>query len=182
MTLPIPRTTRRATRTPGTRDRTARAAAATAVALALLGALGGCGGAGEERTPPARAWTDPGETTAGEWTLYYNAYASADLDPAMAKAYGVVSRPRAALVSVSLTRGGDPRAAADASVEIAARTLIGQAREVKTRRIARDGVVSWLGELDAGDREQLVFTVRANVPGASAPLVAEFRREFHGGG
>jgi hypothetical protein len=52
---------------------------------------------------------------------------------------------------------------------------------VKTRRVERDGVVSWLGELDAGVREQLVFTVRASPPGATAPLVAEFRREFYGG-
>jgi hypothetical protein len=98
----------------------------------------------------------------------------------MAEAYGLAVRPRGALVSVSLTRAGDPRAAADANVAIAARTLIGQERAVKTRRVERDGVVSWLGELDAGEREQLVFTVRAGVPGVGAPIVAEFRREFHG--
>jgi hypothetical protein len=153
---------------------------AAAAALPLLG-VAGCGGAGEGGAPPARAWIDPGATTLGEWTLHYNAYPSGDLEPAMAEAYGVKPRPRGALVSVSLTRAGDPRAAGDATVEIAARTLLGQPREVRTRRVARDGVVSWLGELDAGEREQLVFTVRASVPGASAPLVAEFRREFHGG-
>lgn len=158
-----------------------RALLAATAALPLLAAVAGCGGADEARVAPARTWTDPGEKTVGDWTLYYNAYPSGDLDPAMAAAYGITPRARAALVSVSLTRAGDPRAAADATVEIGARTLIGQPREVKTRRIARDGVVSWLGELDAGEREQLVFTVRASVPGASAPLVAEFRREFHGG-
>ena len=154
---------------------------ATLVALPMIAALAGCGGASEERAPPARAWTDPGEITVGEWTMYYNAYPSADLEPAMARAYGITPRARGALVSVSLTRAGDPRAAADASVEIAARSLIGQTRKVETRRVARDGVVSWLGELDVGEREQLVFTVRATPPGAGTPLVAEFRREFHGG-
>lgn len=158
-----------------------RAAVAIAAVLPLAVALAGCGGASEQRAPPARTWTDPGEKTVGAWTMYYNAYPSLDLEPAMAQAYGVTPRARGALVSVSLTRAGDPRAAADATVEIAARTLIGQARDVTTRRVERDGVVSWLGELDAGAREQLVFTVRATVPDASAPLVAEFRREFHAG-
>jgi predicted small lipoprotein YifL len=158
-----------------------RASLRVVAALMLATALAGCGGAGEERPPPARAWTDPGEKTAGAWTMYYNAYPAADLEPAMAEAYGIAPRGRGALVSVSLTRGGDPRAARDATVEIAARTLIGQTREVKTRRVERDGVVSWLGELDAGQREQLVFTVRASVPDAGAPIVAEFRREIYGG-
>lgn len=165
----------------GVRALGAQRGAALAIAAALLVVVAGCGGASEQRPPPARAWTDPGEKTVGAWTLYYNAYPSADLEPAMAQAYGIAPRARGALVSVSLTRAGDPRAAADATVEIAARTLLGQARKVETRRIERDGVVSWLGELDAGEREQLVFTVRASVPGTSAPLVAEFRREFHGG-
>ncbi len=161
--------------------RRGRASPAVVVALAFAAALAGCGGASEERAPPARAWTDPGEKTVGAWTLYYNAYPAADLEPAMAQAYGITPRARGALVSVSLTRAGDPRAATDANVEIAARSLIGQAREVQTRRVEREGVVSWLGELDVGEREQLVFTVRASVPDAAAPIVAEFRREFHGG-
>jgi predicted small lipoprotein YifL len=153
--------------------------AALAFAAALAAPLAGCGRDGAGTAPPARSWTDPGEVAAGEWTLYYNAFPSTDLQPAMAEAYAIRPRPRGAVVTVSLVRGGDPRAAADAQVEIAARTLLGQPREVRTRRIARDGVVSWLGELDAGEREQLVFTVRASVPGGATPIVAEFRREFH---
>ena len=164
------------------RSRDARTLLLIAAAVPLLALTTGCGGGpADERAPPARAWTDPGEKTVGEWTLYYNAYPSTDLEPAMAQAYGIVPRPRSALVSVSLTRAGNPRAATDATVEITARSLIGQTRDVKTRRLERDGVVSWLGELDASDREQLVFTVRASVPNAAAPIVAEFRRELHGG-
>jgi hypothetical protein len=149
--------------------------------LPLVGmlALGACGGGGAP-PPPAREWTDPGQVVAGEWALYYNAFRTADLDPAMAKAYDLQPRARGAVVTVSLTKGGDPRPAAEADVKIEARTLLGQARPVNTRRIERDGVVSWLGELEAGDRETLVFAVKAGVPGAAAPLAAEFRREFHG--
>jgi hypothetical protein len=105
---------------------------------------------------------------------------NAPLDPDIPAPFDL-RRARGGVVTVSLTRNGDPRAAADAEVEVEARTLLGQARRVQLRRVARDGVVSWLGEFDAGAREQLVFSVRARVPDAAAPLVAEFRREFHGG-
>jgi hypothetical protein len=168
-------------RTDGSPSSARRVLRAVAIAAPLLAAVSGCGGANEGSAPPARAWADPGEKTVGDWTLYYNAFPSADLAPAMAEAYGITARARGALVSVSLTRAGDPRAAADATVAITARTLIGQDRAVNTRRVERDGVVSWLGELDAGQREQLVLTVRASVPNVGAPIVAEFRREFYGG-
>lgn len=151
------------------------AALAALLAASLLAA---CGGGGPDRAPPAREWTDPGEVTRGAWTVYYNAFPSTDMEMDIARAYAVAPRTGRAIVTVSLVRGGDPKAAADANVEIAARTLLGQARAVETRRIARDGIVSWLGELDAGKRETLLFTVTARVPGQSDPVVAEFRREF----
>lgn len=155
---------------------------ACALTLALAVGLAGCGGGGgNETAPPAREWHDPGQARQGEWTLYWNAYPTADLDPQMATAYGVERRPRGALVTVSLVRDLDPRAAANAEVEIAARTLLGQPRTVQTRRVERDGVVSWLGQLDVQDRELLVFTVSARVPGQTTPLVGEFRREFYVG-
>jgi hypothetical protein len=150
------------------------------LAMAVALALAGCG-AGEAPPPPAREWTDPGQTVAGDWALYYNAFPSADLEPAMAAAYAVQPRARGAIVTVSLTKGGDPKAGGDADVSIEARTLLGQARAVRTRRIEREGVVSWLGELDADERETLVFSVKARVPDLAAPVAAEFRREFHGG-
>lgn len=146
--------------------------------LVLVGALlGACGGA-PEHAPPARTWTDPGEVARGAWTLYYAALPSTDLDPAIAKEYGVAPRARLAVVTVSLVRGGDPRLAADATIEIVARTLIGQERPVRTRRIARDGIVSWLGEVEFAARETLVFTVRAKIPGEADALTAEFHRDF----
>jgi len=60
------------------------------------------------------------------------------------------------------------------------RTLIGQARPVQVKRVERDGIVSWLGELDSAGRETLVFSVSAQLPGDPAPLVADFTRELHG--
>jgi hypothetical protein len=155
-----------------------RSLPARILALAVVGAaVGACGGA-PEHAPPARAWTDPGEVTRGAWTLYYAALPSTDFDAAVAKEYGVAPRARLALVTVSLLRGGDPRLAADATVDIGARTLIGQPRSVRTRRIARDGIVSWLGEVEFSTRETLVFTVRATIPGEADALTAEFHREF----
>lgn len=147
------------------------------VAACLLSA---CGGA-PEQAPQAREWTDPGETSRGPWTLYYSALPSTDLSPEIAAGYGIAPRARLAIVSVSIVRGGDPKAGADATIEIGARDLLGRSRAVRTRRIARDGAVSWLGEVEAGDREMLVLSVRASLPGEREALGVEFRREFHTG-
>jgi hypothetical protein len=148
------------------------------LAVAALLAAAACG-RGPERAAPAREWTDPGSVSAGPWTLYYNALPATDLAPAMAEAYGVRPDRGRAVVSVSLVRDGDARAAAGATVAIEARTLIGQDRPVVVRRVQAQGIDSWLGELDVGAREELVFTVRARPADASEPLVATFRREFH---
>ena len=163
------------------RAESARPPYAAALVALLATMLGACGGGGGGHAPAAREWQDPGQARQGEWTLYWNADPTADLDPAVANAYGVERRPRGAIVTVSLVRDLDPRAAAAATVEIGARTLLGQPRTVQVKRVERDGVVSWLGQLDVQDREQLVFSLSARVPGQSAPLVAEFRREFYVG-
>lgn len=149
------------------------------LAACVLTLTAACGSGGSDRAPPAREWQDPGEAHQGEWTLYWSAYPTADLDPAMAAEYGVEQRPRGALVTVSLVRDLDPRASAGARVEIAARTLLGDPRPVRVRSIERDGVVSWLGELDVQHREMLVFSVSAHLPTQPAPFTAEFRREFY---
>lgn len=146
--------------------------------LSLCATLCACG-ASTQAPPPAQPWNDPGFVAAGDWTLYYSAFAARDLTPELAKEYGVAANPSGALVVVSLASADHRPIPQAAIVTIGARTLSGTPRSVRVRRVERDGAVSWLGELDASQREMIVFTASAK-PDAQAPAItAEFRRELY---
>lgn len=150
--------------------------------LALSGIAGlflaACG-ARTQPAQPAPEWNDPGYVTQGRWSMYYAALPARDLAPELARDYGVATNPSRVLVSVSIADTEHAPPPATTRVTIDARTLSGVSRATTVRRVERDGVASWLGELDVSEREMIVFSVEARIDAQSPPLKAEFRREFY---
>lgn len=148
------------------------------VAVPALLALVGCGSNTPSAPPPAQAWTDDGYVTAGPYTLSYQAQALQDLNPEVARRYGLSPRAGQGLLTLVLNRqpGG---ASVEATYSAEVRTLTGEIREATLRRVEEAGAVSMLAEFATTRREWLVFKVAAEVPGGPR-LEATFRREFFG--
>lgn len=143
--------------------------------LALLG-LAACGSSTPSAPPPAQAWTDDGYVTQGPYTLSYQAQLLQDLDPAVARRYGLQPGAGGGLVTLVLNRqpGALP---VEATFTLEVRTLTGELRETRLRRVEDAGTVSYLAEFPTTRREWLLFKVVAEPP-TGPRLEAAFRREF----
>jgi hypothetical protein len=147
--------------------------------LAML-ALVGCGGGVPSSPPPAQIWTDAGYVSQGPYLLSYSAQPVRDLEPAIARRYGLSGGADQVVVTATLTR--EPGAhAVPAAITVSARTLSGVPREVVPRPLDQRTATTWLGELQVGHRELLVFEITAEpveTPASSTRLNASFQREF----
>jgi hypothetical protein len=78
--------------------------------LALLAACGGGGAPG-----PARPYTDPGFTAAGDYRLHYALTATTNLPAEIAGSYGIVQRRNLALLTIVITAADGSRWSASAT-------------------------------------------------------------------
>lgn len=146
--------------------------------LGLLGPVGltACGSSTPAAPPPAQAWTDEGYVTQGPYTLSYQAQPLQDLDPEIAKRYGLQPAPGRGLLTLVLNR--QPNATpVEAKFTVEVRTLTGVLREAPLRRVEEAGAVSYLAEFAAPQRELLVFQVTAQLADGTQ-LKAAFKREM----
>jgi len=144
----------------------------------LLGSLGlaACGSSTPSAPPPAQLWTDEGYVTQGPYTLSYQAQPLQDLDPEIAKRYGLQPASGRGLLTLVLNR--QPNATpVEATFSVEVRTLTGALREAPLRRVEDAGAVSYLAEFAAPQRELLVFHVTAQLNDGTH-LEASFRREM----
>ena len=144
-------------------------------ALAPLG-LVGCGHGTPTAAPPAQAWTDEGYVSQGPYTLSYQAQPLQDVDPQIAKRYGLQPSAGRGLLTLVLNR--QPNATpVEATFSVEVRSLTGVLREAPLRRVEEAGAVSYLAEFATPHREILVFHVTAQL-NDGAHLEASFRREM----
>jgi len=149
--------------------------------LALLGLLGplgltACGNSTPTTPPQAQVWTDEGYVTQGPYTLSYQAQPLQDVDPQIAKRYGLQPSAGRGLLTLVLNR--QPNATpVEATFSAEVRSLTGVLREAPLRRVEEAGAVSYLAEFATPQREILVFHVTAQL-NDGAHLEASFRREM----
>ncbi len=115
------------------------------------------------------------------YTVYYNAFPSDTLQPAMAKAYGITRSKKRGLLSVSVVKkslspAGTP---VNAAVVAKATNLTGQLKEIAIRELEDAGAIYYLSEFPITHQEVLDFTLNITPKGESQPLVVKFRQQFY---
>ena len=129
---------------------------------------------------PVAAWAGTSQTF-GDYTIYYSAFTSDTLQPAVAKTYGITRSKNLGLLSVSVVKKslsplGTP---VKAQVKGEATNLTGQMKNVDIREVEDSGAVYYLSEIYVSHKEVLDFTLYVKPEGESSPFVVKFRQQFY---
>ena len=112
-------------------------------------------------------------------TVHYAAMSSSELDPAVARALGIVRSPQRVLLHVAVRAGGrGHERTVPAEVTALVRDPGGLALAPHLRRHDDAGAEYWLGEHRIADDTRLRFEVEVRVPGRASPIRAVFAKEF----
>lgn len=129
---------------------------------------------------PADAGTSNRSKEVGDYTVYYNAFGSTTLQPAIAKQYGIQrSRYRAVLnvvVRKKQAKGGD--APVHAKVTGTATNLNEQMRQLEPREVDEGEAIYYLAEFTISDQETLDFDLKVTPEGEKKPISVRFRQQF----
>lgn len=117
----------------------------------------------------------------GDYTIYYSAFTSDTLQPAIAKTYGITRSKKLGLLSISVLKKslsplGTP---VKAKVKGEATNLTGQMKSVNIREVEDSGAVYYLSEIYVSHKEVLDFTLYVTPEGEDSPFVVKFRQQFY---
>lgn len=131
---------------------------------------------------PAHAAENRQFTEIDGYVIHYNAVSTADVPPAVAKAYDIVRSRARGLLNISVLRKtegaiGTPEPVR-ARVSVEAKNLTGQLKPFKVREITEDGAIYYLGDFSVNDGETVVFDIRVTPEGSDRTHEIRFKRQF----
>ncbi len=126
------------------------------------------------------AATAENSTTAGGFTIHYNAFTTSTLTPEVAKAYGIQrSKVRGMLnVSVIKEKEGTTGASVPARVDVNTRALTGQSTRLPMREIKEQDAVYYVGEFPVQNEEKVDFVIEVSPEGRTESVVINMEQQF----
>jgi hypothetical protein len=103
-----------------------------------------------DHTPPTR------EESFGDVTVYYNAFASSMLQPAVAKAAGLTRSKGLNLLNVTVLKNGKPL---PANVSGSYKALAGTSNPLAFRQVADHGSISYIAEVPVNQADTYTFNI-----------------------
>ncbi len=115
----------------------------------------------------------------GNYQVHYIVFNSTELDPAIARNYGIKRSGRLAFINVSLlhTAPGRLPVGVPASISGTATNLIQQQRSLEFREIRETGAVYYVATLSVSNEEIYRFDLAVVPEGATAPLQVKFEQK-----
>ncbi len=165
---------------PGRLPARSRPTAGTLLATLGLLLLGACSGSDIDRIPQTARPSEPTSTDFGDVVIHYNAIRADQLQPEIARVYGIERSANRVLVNVAmLTKSADGTTQpADGTVTATARNLNGQLKDLQMRRIQEGPSIYFIGEVAISNEEILVFDIDADPSGTASRHKVQFKREF----
>lgn len=120
--------------------------------------------------------------TFGHYIVHYNTINSDQIEPQVAKSYGIKRSASRALVTITVidTSQGVSGTPINASVTVEAVNLTGQRRDIDIREIIEpEEAVYYIGELPIHNLETYSFSASVKVPDESKPFEVKFRQQFY---
>lgn len=118
------------------------------------------------------AWGQAHEVRAGDYTVRGSTVRSDMLAPVTAQAHGIERSATRGVLNVTVMKKGKT---VPATIEAEAHNLTTRPRPVPMTQTTANGYVSYTGVYDFVHGEVLDFRIRATPPGATQPVMLEFR-------
>ncbi len=117
----------------------------------------------------------------GDFELHYNTFPSTFLSKEITNTYQITRSKNRGVISLSvLNKSLNPPLATEAKIEISAKNLLNQNKEIKLIKITEENkAVYYLGTFALNNQEDVNFSVTATPKNSSTTLEATFSREFY---
>lgn len=147
------------------------------IALSAAVLLTACGGPGESASIPEAQPAGSRNADIGDHVVYFNALATDELPPEVARAYNIVRSKSRAMLNVSVIRESDGQPV-PADVTVKTVNLTGQLKNISLRRVDEGEAIYYIGEVSIANRETLVFDLTVKPEGVARASDLRFKREF----
>ncbi len=116
----------------------------------------------------------------GDYVIHYNAFASSDLTPAIAKAYGITRSKNRALLNVTVLKKmlGTTGQPVTATVTATATNMNRQMQTLDPREVNEGNAIYYLAEINVSDQETMDFNIDVTPTGHGKTAHIEFRQQF----
>ncbi len=117
----------------------------------------------------------------GDYELHYNTFPSTFLSKEIANAYQIVRSKNRGIISISLLDTSQmPAKAMEGNIEITAKNLLNQTKDVKLIKITeKNQAVYYLGTFALNNQEDVNFSLTAVPTGSEERISVRFSREFY---
>tara|TARA_R110002095_G_scaffold131367_1_gene114093 strand:- start:2837 stop:3277 length:441 start_codon:yes stop_codon:yes gene_type:complete len=118
----------------------------------------------------------------GDYVVYYNAFTADTLPPQMATAYGILRSKYKGVLNISVQKKQNPGKlplAVNALVKVEAVNLVGQLKELDTRKVTEGEAIYYISEFRISNKEQVKFKISLRPEGESRALEFDFSRQFY---
>ena len=148
------------------------------VALSILFLIIGCGRPGGNATVPQAQPASASDVDIGDHIVHFSAQSTDQLEPDVARAYGIVRSKNRVMLTVSVLKEGTTTVI-PAEVTVRTVNLAGQLKNVTMRKIQEQEAIYYIGETAIANRETLVFNISITPEGATDASDVRFTRKFY---
>ncbi len=134
------------------------------------------GGANQQAAP-----FDERSKTFGDYELFFNALATDQLTPEIARAYNITRSKARAMLNVTIRKkmADGTTVPVTGDITVKATNLTGQLKSLTLRQVTEADAIYYIGDLPVANREVLVFDISATPNGESTPLNVRFQQQFY---
>lgn len=116
----------------------------------------------------------------GDYVIHYNAFATGDLSPAIAKNYGITRSKNRALLNVAVLKKmpGTTGQPVTATVKATATNMSGQLQTLDVREVHEGNAIYYLAEINVSDQETQEFNIDVTPSPRGQAKHIQFRQQF----
>jgi hypothetical protein len=117
----------------------------------------------------------------GAYVVHFNALATDQLTPDIAREYGIVRSQNRAMLNVSIIQSqpGGIGTPVPGSVSASAINLTGQLKSIPIREIREDTAIYYIGEIAISNAETLIFTLDVTPINEPSRFTVRFQKQFY---